>query len=86
VELAFLPNGDMLVTERRPAAWRWNGVPDPQSIRAAANSCARAGGLMDVVLHPRFGENKLIYCVLETGREGARRWRWRVDVTLTPAT
>src|SRR5262245_7349562 len=54
--LAFLPNGDMLVTER---AGRLriikNGVLDPQAISGVpAVKAALLGGLLDVALHPRF--------------------------------
>ncbi len=61
--LAFLPGGDMLVTERqgRLRLIR-NGVLDPQAVAGVpASRALRLGGLMDVVLHPRFAENKLIY-------------------------
>jgi glucose/arabinose dehydrogenase len=61
--LAILPDGSMLVTER---AGRLrivkNGVLDPQPVAGVPQSkMQRLGGLMDVVLHPRFAENKLIY-------------------------
>jgi glucose/arabinose dehydrogenase len=61
--MAFLPNGDMLVTERPgrlrivrkgkllPAAVE--GVP---AVRAQGQ-----GGLLEVVLHPNFASNRLIY-------------------------
>jgi aldose sugar dehydrogenase len=61
--LAFLPGGDILVTER-PGRLRLirDGVlrPDPvlglPSIRADGQ-----GGLLDVVLHPEFASNRLVY-------------------------
>ena len=61
--IAFLPNGDMLVTER-PGRLRIvrDGVLEPQAIvgvplvRTAGN-----GGLMDVALHPQFADNRLVY-------------------------
>ena len=61
--MTFLPGGDMLVTER-PGRLRIirNGqlLPDPvpglPRIRAAGQ-----GGLLDVVAHPQFATNKLIY-------------------------
>jgi glucose/arabinose dehydrogenase len=61
--LAFLPNGDMLVTER---AGRLriihNGVLSPQPIPGVpAVKAAALSGLLDVVLHPKFAENRLIY-------------------------
>ena len=61
--MAFLPGGDMLITERegRVRLYREGrletepveGVPE---IRVAGLS-----GLMDVALHPRFSENNLVY-------------------------
>ena len=61
--LAFLPGGEMLVTERsgRLRIIR-NGVLDSQPIAGVPTSkMQRLGGLMDVVLHPRFAENRLVY-------------------------
>jgi glucose/arabinose dehydrogenase len=62
--LAFLPDGSMLVSELRTGQLRIirNGTLDPKPIAGVPKSAAvRLGGLMDVVLHPRFAENKLIY-------------------------
>src|SRR6187399_3261961 len=61
--LAFLPNGDMLVTERagRLRIIR-NGVLDPQPISGVPQVRVTAlGGLLEVALHPRFAENGLVY-------------------------
>src|SRR5688572_26976142 len=61
--LAFLPNGDMLVTER-PGRLRVirNGVLDPTPIRGLPQIRAvTLGGLMDIALHPTFAENRWIY-------------------------
>jgi glucose/arabinose dehydrogenase len=61
--LAFLPGGEMLVTERsgRLRIIR-NGTLDPQPVAGVPQSkMQRLGGLMDVVLHPRFAENRLVY-------------------------
>ena len=61
--IAFLPDGAILVTERpgRLRIFR-NGVLDPTPV-AGVPQVRAAGlqGLMDVVLHPRFAENKWIY-------------------------
>src|SRR5262245_62008462 len=61
--LAFLPDGTMLVTERdgRLRVIR-NGVLDPKPVEGLP-AMRRAGlvGLMDVVLHPQFASNNLIY-------------------------
>jgi aldose sugar dehydrogenase len=61
--MAFLPNGDMLVTERggqlrivRDGRLLPDPVPGVPAVRAAGQ-----GGLQDVVLHPDFESNRLIY-------------------------
>jgi glucose/arabinose dehydrogenase len=62
--LAFLPDGSMLVTELQSGQLRIirNGVLDPRPVAGAPRSAAVSlGGLMDVALHPRFAENKLVY-------------------------
>jgi aldose sugar dehydrogenase len=59
----FLPDGGMLVTER-PGRLRVvrNGVLDPTPIGPMPAMLATGlGGLLDVSLHPRFAENRLIY-------------------------
>jgi aldose sugar dehydrogenase len=61
--LAFLPSGEMLITERsgRLRIIR-NGVLDSQPVAGVPQSkMQRLGGLMDVVLHPRFAENRFVY-------------------------
>ena len=61
--MAFLPNGDMLVTERggtlrivRDGRLLPDPVPGVPKVRAAGQ-----GGLQDVVLHPNFASNRIIY-------------------------
>jgi glucose/arabinose dehydrogenase len=61
--IAFLPGGDMLVTER---AGRLrlikNGKLDPNPVRGVPAVRSRGlQGLMDVVLHPRFADNHWVY-------------------------
>ena len=61
--LAFLPGGDMLVTERAGrvrlirdgvlATSPLTGLPKVHAVRNA--------GLFDIVLHPKFAENKLVF-------------------------
>jgi glucose/arabinose dehydrogenase len=61
--LAFLPDGALLVTERGgQLRIIRNGVLDPKPVSGVPT--VRSGGLnglMDVVLHPRFAENKFVY-------------------------
>jgi aldose sugar dehydrogenase len=61
--IAFLPGGNMLITERggRLRIVR-GGVLDPQAISGVPRvRTDGTGGLMDVALHPRFAENRLVY-------------------------
>ena len=61
--IAFLLNGDMLVTER-PGHLRIvrDGVLDPQVISGVPPVRTDGnGGLMDVTLHPQFADNRLVY-------------------------
>src|SRR2546425_8422047 len=70
--LAFLPDGRMLVTER-PGRLRViaQGKLDPQPIAGLPQVAAGGqGGLFDVVLHPRYGENRLIYFAYAARGEG----------------
>jgi aldose sugar dehydrogenase len=61
--MAFLPNGDMLVTER-PGRLRIvrNGVLQPEPIAGVPQVRAMGqGGLLEVALHPQFESNRLVY-------------------------
>jgi len=61
--LAFLPDGNMLVTER-PGRMRIvrDGKLDPRPISGVPAVLTMGNsGLMDVALHPKFAENKLVY-------------------------
>lgn len=61
--IAFLPGGDMLVTERsgrlrivRRGALDLQPIVGVPEVRTDGN-----GGLMDVALHPKFADNRLVY-------------------------
>ena len=73
--LAFLPDGRMLVTERagRLRYVEADGTLDRTPIRGLPSAVAEAGqgGLHDVVLHPEFAENRLVY-IAYAGRNGRR--------------
>jgi glucose/arabinose dehydrogenase len=61
--LVFLPDGNMLVTERpgRLRAIR-NGQLDPTPISGLPQiRAASLGGLLDIALHPNFAQNRWIY-------------------------
>ncbi len=60
---AFLPGGDILVTQRggqvrivRGGKLLADTVPGVPAVRASGQ-----GGLLDIVTHPKFAENKLVY-------------------------
>jgi glucose/arabinose dehydrogenase len=70
--LAFLPNGDMLVTERagRLRIIR-GGVLDPQAISGVpAVRTTALGGLLEVALHPKFADNGFVYLTYTKAGEG----------------
>ena len=70
--LAFLPNGDMLVTERvgRLRIIR-NGELRPMPVAGVPEvELGGQGGLLDIALHPKFAENRLIYLSYAAAGEG----------------
>ncbi|HUQ52577.1 MAG TPA: PQQ-dependent sugar dehydrogenase [Gammaproteobacteria bacterium] len=70
--LAWLPNGDLLITERagRLRIVR-NGVLDREPIAGVPEVRITAlGGLLDVALHPNFATNRLLYLSYTKGGEG----------------
>ena len=70
--LAFLPNGDMLVTERggRLRIIR-GGVLSPQPIAGVPTvKVAALSGLLEVALHPKFAENQFLYLAYSKPGEG----------------
>ena len=54
--LAFLPGGDMLITERDGAL-----VAEPLSGLPTDIAASDFSGLMDVVVHPEFSRNRIVY-------------------------
>jgi glucose/arabinose dehydrogenase len=67
----WLPDGSLLITER-PGRLRLlkNGVLDPTPISGVpAVKAQRLSGLMDVALHPKFAENRIVYLTYNKGRE-----------------
>jgi glucose/arabinose dehydrogenase len=83
--LAFLPGGNMLVTERggRLRMIR-DGVLHPGALTGLPKvNAVRNAGLFDVVLHPKFAENKLVYFTYskpgEDGKSATTLARGRLD-------
>lgn len=70
--LAFLPGGNMLVSERGgKLRFIRDGVLDPQPVGGVPKVNARANaGLYDFVLHPKYAENQWIYFAFSKPMEG----------------
>jgi glucose/arabinose dehydrogenase len=73
--LAFQPNGDILVTEQGRSTLRQvrNGVLDPAPISGlprGITSTRRDTAGVDIALHPRFAENRLVYVAYWKPRPG----------------
>jgi aldose sugar dehydrogenase len=71
--MAFLPTGEILVTERagRLRIIR-DGKLDPTPIAGAPKTHVRSqAGFFDIVLHPKFAENKFVYLVFAYGDANA---------------
>lgn len=78
--LAFLPGGDVLVTER-PGRLRLirGGVLQPQPVASVGVVTGGEGGLLGVALDPRFAENRRLYLyatVDDGGRTVNQVSRW----------
>jgi len=68
--VAWLPNGDMLVTERagRLRIIR-SGVLDPQPVAGVPKvQAGGTSGLLDVALHPKFATNGFVYLAYNTSK------------------
>ncbi|HVH29192.1 MAG TPA: PQQ-dependent sugar dehydrogenase [Vicinamibacterales bacterium] len=84
--LAFLPNGDMLVTERTGGLRLIKGgVLQPEPIAGVPEVRYRNhGGMLDIALHPRFAENNLVYLTYSKPKDKSATtalWRARFDGT-----
>lgn len=75
--LAFLPDGSILVTER---AGRLRVIRDGKLVEAPVTGVPPVhhrsqGGLFDVVLHPKFAENRVLYLTYAHGTREANATR-----------
>ena len=68
--MAWLPNGDMLITERSgQLRIIRNGVLDPMPIAGVPKvQAGGTSGLLDIALHPKFATNGLVYMVYNTSK------------------
>ncbi|HEY9727134.1 MAG TPA: PQQ-dependent sugar dehydrogenase, partial [Chroococcales cyanobacterium] len=80
--IAFLPNGDMLVTER-PGRVRLvhNGKLRPQPVATINVSGSGEGGLLGIAVHPDVANNRFFYIYYTASGNGSpvnRVERWRL--------
>jgi aldose sugar dehydrogenase len=68
--MAWLPNGDMLITERAgQLRIIRNGVLDPTPIAGVPKvQAGGTSGLLDIALHPKFATNGLVYMAYNTSK------------------
>src|SRR5688572_7392192 len=60
--MTFLPDGRLLVTEKKGALWIFATGGRPQPIRGVPNvAYGNQGGLGDVVLDPDYARNRVVY-------------------------
>ena len=88
--VAFLPNNEMLVTER-PGRVRLvqNGKLRPQSVATIDVSDRGEGGLLGIAVHPEFTSNRFFYIYFTANSQGSaenRVERWRLSADGTQAT
>jgi glucose/arabinose dehydrogenase len=71
--MAWLPNGDMLITERGgQLRIVRNGVLDPMPIAGVPKvQAGGTSGLLDIALHPKFATNGLVYIAYNVSKPAA---------------
>ncbi len=87
--IAFLPNGDLLVTERpgrlrlvRDFLGKADLVPEP--VVGVQTGSTSEGGLLGIVLNPNFEENRFFYLYVTRNEDGeemnqVERWKLSAD-------
>lgn len=59
--MCWLPNGDLIYTEKEGALFRYDGIKSHEIKNVPAVYTRGQGGLLDVIAHPNFKENNLLY-------------------------
>ncbi|WP_207493310.1 PQQ-dependent sugar dehydrogenase [Aridibaculum aurantiacum] len=68
--MAFLPNDDILVTERGGKLYRVSKSKKAVTIGGVPEVVAEGqGGLMDIILHPNFKKNNVVYLSYSKGKK-----------------
>ncbi|MDX2265333.1 MAG: PQQ-dependent sugar dehydrogenase [Hyphomicrobiales bacterium] len=69
--MAFLPGGDLLVTERNGGVRLIRDGKLSAPLKGAPESVQRGqGGLLDIALHPKFADNRLVYIAYSGSGDG----------------
>ena len=69
--MAWLPDGDLLITERPGRLRRWDGT-ELRTVTGIPTVFNRGqGGLLDVAVHPQFAENGWVYFTYAAGSRSA---------------
>jgi aldose sugar dehydrogenase len=88
--IAFLPNGDMLVSERSgQVRLVQNNTLRPQPIATINVSDRGEGGLLGIAAHPDFANNRFFYVYFTANANGTpvnRVERWQLSQDATSAT
>ncbi|MCI4670729.1 MAG: PQQ-dependent sugar dehydrogenase [Bacteroidia bacterium] len=72
--MEFLPNGDMLVTDRGGLVYRLSKDGKLHLISGSPKVRSRGqGGMLDIELHPNFKENSLVYMSYSKPQEGGTK-------------
>lgn len=72
--MTFLPDGELLITEMRGTLYRYRPGGDPEEIQGVPEvAFGGQGGLGDVILHPDYADNNLIYLSYAEPGEGNTR-------------
>ena len=86
-DLAFLPDGRMLVTERpgRVRVVEPDGAVRPEPVARVEVQAQGEGGLLGIDLDPQFGQGQPFAYLFVTTADGMQVQRWRVgaDATMT---
>ncbi len=88
--IGFLPNGDMLVTER-PGRVRLvqNGQLRPEAVANITVTARGEGGLLGIAIHPNFASNRFFYIYYTADTDSAsvnRVERWQITPNGLSAT
>ena len=75
--IAFLPDGDMLVTERSGTLRRLGN--SPASFPISGVKAAGESGLLGVAIHPDYNQNKFVYLYFTIGNSTNKVVRYKLD-------